>query len=105
MIAWLKGKVALVVGAGSIGPGWGNGKTTVGRLCAAAFVTRTAASGLMSPSSTAADVSFWHKADVERRCCDAPFVTVGSRPWWRRWWPRWSRRRWFRFGRLSRLKC
>ena len=24
----LKGKVALVVGAGSIGPGWGNGKAT-----------------------------------------------------------------------------
>ena len=24
MVAWLKGKV----GAGSIGPGWGNGKTT-----------------------------------------------------------------------------
>jgi NAD(P)-dependent dehydrogenase (short-subunit alcohol dehydrogenase family) len=28
MVAWLKGKVALVVGAGSTGPGWGNGKTT-----------------------------------------------------------------------------
>src|ERR1700692_2131851 len=26
----LKGKVALVVGAGSIGPGWGNGKATAG---------------------------------------------------------------------------
>ena len=38
MIAWLK----VVAGAGSIGPGWGNGKTTVGRLCAAAFVTRCA---------------------------------------------------------------
>src|SRR5947208_11060755 len=24
----LKGKIALVVGAGSIGPGWGNGKAT-----------------------------------------------------------------------------
>ena len=24
----LKGKVAMVVGAGSIGPGWGNGKAT-----------------------------------------------------------------------------
>jgi hypothetical protein len=24
----LKGKVALVVGAGSVGPGWGNGKAT-----------------------------------------------------------------------------
>ena len=24
----LKGKTALVVGAGSIGPGWGNGKAT-----------------------------------------------------------------------------
>ncbi len=24
----LKGKVALVIGAGSIGPGWGNGKAT-----------------------------------------------------------------------------
>ena len=28
MVDRLKGKVALVVGAGSIGPGWGNGKTT-----------------------------------------------------------------------------
>jgi NAD(P)-dependent dehydrogenase (short-subunit alcohol dehydrogenase family) len=24
----LKGKIAMVVGAGSIGPGWGNGKAT-----------------------------------------------------------------------------
>ena len=28
MVDRLKGKVALVVGAGSIGPGWGNGKAT-----------------------------------------------------------------------------
>src|SRR5215469_6287514 len=28
MVERLKGKVALVVGAGSIGPGWGNGKAT-----------------------------------------------------------------------------
>jgi NAD(P)-dependent dehydrogenase (short-subunit alcohol dehydrogenase family) len=28
MMARLKGKVAMVVGAGSIGPGWGNGKAT-----------------------------------------------------------------------------
>ena len=28
MVDRLKGKVALVVGAGSIGPGWGNGRTT-----------------------------------------------------------------------------
>ena len=35
----LRGKVAMVVGAGSIGPGWGNGKATAvtlparGRRC------------------------------------------------------------------------
>src|ERR1700746_3253928 len=28
MVERLKGKIALVVGAGSIGPGWGNGKAT-----------------------------------------------------------------------------
>src|ERR1700751_390458 len=28
MVDRLKGKVALVVGAGSVGPGWGNGKAT-----------------------------------------------------------------------------
>ncbi len=28
MVERLKGKVALVVGAASIGPGWGNGKAT-----------------------------------------------------------------------------
>jgi NAD(P)-dependent dehydrogenase (short-subunit alcohol dehydrogenase family) len=28
MVERLRGKVALVVGAGSIGPGWGNGKAT-----------------------------------------------------------------------------
>ena len=30
----LKGKTAMVVGAGSIGPGWGNGKATAVDLCA-----------------------------------------------------------------------
>jgi NAD(P)-dependent dehydrogenase (short-subunit alcohol dehydrogenase family) len=28
MVDRLKGKIAIVVGAGSIGPGWGNGKAT-----------------------------------------------------------------------------
>jgi hypothetical protein len=101
MVAWLKGKV----GAGSIGPGWGNGKTT-----AVVFARRLSPLALrrlelMSPSSTAADVRFWHEADVERRCCDAPFVTEGSWPWRWRWWPWWSRRRWLRLRGFSRLKC
>jgi hypothetical protein len=52
MVAWLKGKV----GAGSIGLGWGNGKTT-----AVVFARRLSPLALrrlelMSPSSTAADV-------------------------------------------------
>src|SRR5207237_4983676 len=36
----LKGKIAVVVGAGSIGPGWGNGKATAvtfARECASVF--------------------------------------------------------------------
>src|ERR1700712_958621 len=31
----LKGKTAMVVGAGSIGPGWGNGKATAGTFARA----------------------------------------------------------------------
>src|SRR6516164_102194 len=49
MVDRLKGKVALVVGAGSIGPGWGNGETTAVGLCAAAFVARTAANARVNP--------------------------------------------------------
>ena len=58
MVDRLKGKVALVVGAGSIGPGWGNGETT-----AVVFARRLSSLALrrlesMSPSSTAANVRF-----------------------------------------------
>src|SRR3954465_2143628 len=44
----LKGKVAMVVGAGSIGPGWGNGKAT------AVTFAREGARGFWSDPNTAA---------------------------------------------------
>src|ERR1700759_5093768 len=44
----LKGKVAMVVGAGSIGPGWGNGKAT------AATFAREGAPGVCGDRTIAA---------------------------------------------------
>src|ERR1700737_1570153 len=46
----LKGKTALVVGAGSIGPGWGNGKAT-----AAPFAAEGAQGFCVDPNSAAAE--------------------------------------------------
>ena len=54
----LKGKTAMVVGAGSIGPGWGNGKATAvtfAREGAQVFcVDRNAAAALRSTQNTCA---------------------------------------------------
>ena len=55
----LKGKVAMVVGAGSIGPGWGNGKATAvtfAREGAQVFCVdrNTAAAPLRSTQNTCA---------------------------------------------------
>src|SRR5215510_13335265 len=50
MVDRLKGKVALVVGAGSIGPGWGNGKAT-----AVTFAREGAAVFCVDRSGTAAE--------------------------------------------------
>ena len=77
----LKGKTAIVVGAGSIGPGWGNGKATAvtfAREGAQVFcVDRNAAAAAETAGIIAAEGG---KAAALRPMPRAPMTS-------RRWWP------------------
>jgi len=67
----LKGKVAIVTGAGSVGPGWGNGRATVARFAeegAKIFAVDLHADRLEETENAA-------KADIRTHLCD---VTDGK---------------------------
>ena len=67
----LKGKVAIVTGAGSVGPGWGNGRATVARFAeegAKIFAVDLHADRLVETENAA-------KADIRTHLCD---VTDGK---------------------------
>ncbi len=67
----LKGKVAIVTGAGSVGPGWGNGRATVARFAeegAKIFAVDLHADRLVETENSA-------KADIRTHLCD---VTDGK---------------------------
>ena len=77
MVDRLKGKVALVVGAGSIGPGWGNGKATAVAFAREGARVFCADINLAAAEETAGIIrseggeAVAHRADVDqgRRCC------------------------------------
>ena len=78
----LKGKTAMVVGAGSIGPGWGNGKATAVDLRA-----RGRAGVLRRPQCAAAKET----VDIitgEGGKATAFTADVSREPRSRRWWRR-----------------
>ena len=76
----LKGKVALVVGAGSIGPGWGNGKATAvafareGARVFCADINQAAAEETARSSKTKAATPTAHRADVSKAADVAAMV-------------------------------
>jgi NAD(P)-dependent dehydrogenase (short-subunit alcohol dehydrogenase family) len=69
----LKGKIALVVGAGSVGPGWGNGKATAVAFAREGAKVFCADLNLAAAEETAALIKTEggearaHKADVTSR--------------------------------------
>src|ERR1700726_2875311 len=76
----LKDKVALVVGAGSIGPGWGNGKATAvafsreGARVFCADINLAAAEGTASLIRNEGGDAAAHRADVSKAADVAAMV-------------------------------
>jgi len=76
----LKGKVALVVGAGSIGPGWGNGKATAvafareGARVFCADINAAAAAETAGIIASEGGAALAHRADVSKAADVAAMV-------------------------------
>jgi len=81
----LKGKIALVVGAGSVGPGWGNGKATAVAFAREGAKVFCADVNLGAAEETAALIkkeggeAHAHKADVTKAAEVAAMVAACSR--------------------------
>src|ERR1700685_508652 len=81
----LKGKVALVVGAGSVGPGWGNGKATAVAFAREGAKVFCADINLGAAEETAALIkkeggeARAHKADVTKAAEVAAMVAACSK--------------------------
>src|SRR5271156_958348 len=84
----LKGKVALVVGAGSIGPGWGNGKATAvafareGARVFCADINLTAAEETVGIIKGEGGEALAHRADASKAAdaCDRPVTRTPAPP-------------------------
>src|ERR1700746_3263399 len=82
MVERLKGKIALVVGAGSIGPGWGNGKATAvafAREGAKVFCADINAAAAQETAKIIADEggdAAAHRADVSKSADVAAMVVA-----------------------------
>jgi NAD(P)-dependent dehydrogenase (short-subunit alcohol dehydrogenase family) len=85
----LKGKIALVVGAGSVGPGWGNGKATAVAFAREGAKVFCADINLGAAEETAALIkkeggeARAHKADVTKAAEVAAMVAACSRAYGR----------------------